>query len=145
MSRKQSPLFREDALGSTSLVWTCRRPGIAHKYTDRWFITDSSDYHCQHAWIIVLGVSVATMCQPSLFDPGHVCTCSCSTNIFILDMFQIPTYEWSQESMQFIIHLSKNKLKGPWWLGISLALQVIRAETRGYSKATLSTPSGWNS
>ena len=28
MSRKQSPLFREDALGSTSLVWTCRRPGV---------------------------------------------------------------------------------------------------------------------
>lgn len=26
MSRKQSPLFREDARGSTSLVWTCRRP-----------------------------------------------------------------------------------------------------------------------
>lgn len=33
MSRKQSPLFREDALGSTSLVWTWRRPGVAHKYT----------------------------------------------------------------------------------------------------------------
>lgn len=27
MSRKQSPLFREDALGSTSRVWTWRRPG----------------------------------------------------------------------------------------------------------------------
>ena len=26
-SRKQSPLFRDDALGSTSLVWTWRRPG----------------------------------------------------------------------------------------------------------------------
>ena len=26
-SRKLSPLFRDEALGSTSLVWTCLRPG----------------------------------------------------------------------------------------------------------------------
>lgn len=29
--RKQSPLFRDEALGSTSLVWTCRRPSSSEK------------------------------------------------------------------------------------------------------------------
>lgn len=82
MSRKQSPLFREDALGSTSLVWTCRRPGVIHRqekkqHPDRWLISGSSDYRCQHAWIIIPGGVGARMCQPSPFDPVHVCTCIC--------------------------------------------------------------------
>ena len=27
-----------------------------HNTQDRWLIRDSSDYHCQHAWIIILGL-----------------------------------------------------------------------------------------
>lgn len=54
-SRKQSPLFREGALGSTSRVWTWRRPGKTRR--DRWFyqlITRVSIFVLSYRWHLTL-------------------------------------------------------------------------------------------
>lgn len=57
MSRKQSPLFREGALGSTSRVWTWRRPGKTIRET-RDFINwwPASAYLLSHRWHLTLEI-----------------------------------------------------------------------------------------